>query len=78
MCCFCLFLFVCFFVTNFLFVCVTNPGAGREPLHRRLDVYKLEASPPLDTLPFISHTTNNISKDFYMGESEFALLVLLV
>ena len=57
---------------------MTNPGAGREPLHRRLDVYKLEASPPLDTLPFISHTTNNISKDFYVGESEFALLVPLV
>jgi len=74
MCCFCLFLFVCFFVTNFLFVCVTNPGAGREPLHRRLDVYKLEASPPLDTLPFISHTTNNISKDFYMGESKEEVL----
>ena len=52
----------------------TNRGAGREPLHRRLDVYKLEPEPPLDTLPFISHTTNNISRDFCIGDSEFCFV----
>merc|ERR550539_1957655 len=36
---------------------------GRSPLHRRLDVYKLEPEQsPLDPLPFISHTTNKISR----------------
>ena len=53
----------------------TNRGAGRSPLHRRLDVYKLEPEQsPLDTLPFISHTTNNISRDFCIGDSEFSFV----
>ena len=66
----------------------TNPGAGRSPLHRRLDVYKLEPEPldvyklepepPLDTLPFISHTTNNISRDFCIGDSEFCFICSLL
>ena len=48
---------------------MTNPG--RSPLDRKLDVYKLESDPPFDTLPFISHTTNNISRDIYIQDSEF-------
>jgi len=43
----------------------------RSPLNRRPDVYKLEAGgTPPETLPFISHTTNNISKDFCIGDSK--------
>ena len=55
---------------------VTNPG--RSPLDRKLDVYKLESDPPLDTLPFISHTTNNISRDIYIQDSEFCSLFFWV
>ena len=36
---------------------------GRHSLERRPDVYKLEESAPLDTLPFISVNTVNLSRD---------------
>ena len=74
-------MFFCFvFPPNFsvyLLCCYTNPAEGRSPLNRRLDVYKLESEPPLETLPFISHTTNNISRDFRAGDSELFWIFIL-
>jgi len=46
---------------------------GKAALDRRLDVYKLETDnpeEPLDTLPFISHNTLNISRDILDGKSK--------